>query len=297
MAYILYYAIPAFVILLVFEYIYAKRHNLRWHYTKDSLVSITMGIGNVLIGILAKLIVLGAYYAVYQFRIFELGFHWWVWVLLFFAEDLTYYVFHRFSHEIRYFWASHVVHHSSEYYNLATALRQTWTGHLSGAFIFWLWLPFLGFHPLMVAAMQSISLIYQFWIHTESIRKLPHWFETVFNTPSHHRVHHSSDVDYLDQNHAGVLIIWDKLFGTFTAERENTSNKYGLTENIRSFNPFWVAFHEWIQMYLDVKKARSGYERWMYLFGPPGWAPGEENKSSKALKSKKSQIEDTIHGA
>jgi sterol desaturase/sphingolipid hydroxylase (fatty acid hydroxylase superfamily) len=137
-------------------------------------------------------------------------------------------------------WASHVVHHSSEKYNLAAALRQTWTGNLTGSFIFWSWMPLVGFQPKMIFFMQSVSLIYQFWIHTEGIKRLPKWFEFIFNTPSHHRVHHGTDVLYLDKNHAGILIIWDRLFGSF--QPEIFTPKYGLTKNVKTFNPVKIAF-------------------------------------------------------
>src|SRR5690606_20222356 len=150
-----------------------------------------------------KGVIFGFYTLLYQFRLFDIGAQWWAWVLLFFADDFSYYWFHRTAHSSRYFWASHVVHHPSQKYNLGPALRQTWSGDLSGRFIFLMWLPLLGFHPLMIMTMQSISLLYQFWIHTEVIKKFPRPIEFIFNTPSHHRVHHSSDIKYLDKNHAG----------------------------------------------------------------------------------------------
>ena len=177
-------------------------------------------------------------------------------MLLFFAEDFTYYVFHRTSHECRFFWASHVVHHSSQRYNLGTALRQTWTGGISFSFIFWLWLPLIGFPPIMIMTMQAISLLYQFWIHTELIRTLGP-LEAFFNTPSHHRVHHASNLRYLDRNHAGTLIIWDRLFGTFEPEDAAEPPIYGLTRNIDTYNPVRIAFHEWWDIARDLRSARD----------------------------------------
>ncbi|NNK80715.1 MAG: sterol desaturase family protein, partial [Flavobacteriales bacterium] len=203
---------------------------------KDSAASISMGLGNVAIGLLAKGIILGALSLFYQFKIAEIPISWWSWVLLFFAEDLSYYWMHRISHRSKFFWASHVVHHSSQHYNLSTALRQTWTGPFF-TFIFWLWLPLIGFHPIMIMTQMSISLLYQFWIHTETVDKMPQWFEAIFNTPSHHRVHHASNPRYLDRNHAGILILWDRLFGTFEPESVQEKPVYGLTKNIDSFNP------------------------------------------------------------
>ncbi len=276
-------AIPAFVILLLAEIVFNILTHKDLFETKDTLSSLAMGIGNVLTGIFAKAVVFAAYLGVYQFRIFEIGYEWWAWVLLFFLEDVSYYIFHRVSHHSRYFWASHVVHHSSQKYNLGTALRQTWTGNITGSFVFWLWLPLVGFHPVMIMTMQAISLIYQFWIHTEVIGKLPKPIEWFFNTPSHHRVHHSSDIKYLDKNHAGVLIIWDRMFGTFQEEEEHPT--YGLTKNINTYNPFLIATHEWIDMFKDVFKPISWKERFQYIFGPPGWSHDGSRKTTAQLRA------------
>jgi len=198
---------------------------------------------------------------------------------LFFAEDFSYYWFHRCSHNCRYFWASHVIHHSSEKYNLGTALRQTWTGNLSGSFVFWIWLPLIGFHPLMVMTMMTINLLYQFWIHTEVIHKLPRSFEWLFNTPSHHRVHHGSNLKYLDLNHAGTLMIWDRMFGTFKAEEDRP--RYGLTKNLNSFNPLKIAFHEWRQIAVDLYAAPGFINKLKYLFSAPGWSHDGTRKTTR----------------
>ena len=189
---LIYYAIPAFIILIAIEVLVSNKMKLKTYFFKDAATSISMGLGNVAINLIAKGLVLTALIYMYQFRLFSIPFTWWSWLLILFADDFTYYWFHRISHENRFFWASHIVHHSSQRYNLSTALRQTWTGSFT-SFIFWLWLPLLGFHPLMILTQMSISLLYQFWIHTETIDKLPNWFEAIFNTPSHHRVHHATN--------------------------------------------------------------------------------------------------------
>jgi len=237
---------------------------------KDASASISMGLGNVFLGIFAKIIVLSALTYVYMnFRLFTIPFVWWAWILIFFAEDFAYYWFHRISHENRFFWASHVIHHSSQKYNLSTALRQTWTGSFI-SFIFWLPLPLLGFHPVMILAQMSISLIYQYWIHTELIIRMPKWFESIFNTPSHHRVHHATNPQYLDRNHAGILIIWDKIFGTFEPEIEKPI--YGLVTNIDTFNPVKIAFQEWVHLFKDAFTGNiSVTDRFLYFLKPPGW--------------------------
>jgi len=264
------YAIPFFIITLIIEIIVDVREKANAYETKDAVTSISMGLGNVFLGILSKALIFGIFIFVYEnFRFFTIPFTWWAWVLILFVDDFAYYWFHRISHESRFFWASHIVHHSSQKYNLSTALRQTWTGGFL-SFIFWLWLPLLGFHPVMILAQMSISLIYQYWIHTELIKKMPNWFEVILNTPSHHRVHHATNPQYLDRNHAGIFIIWDKWFGTFIPEKEKPV--YGLVKNISSFNPLYVAFHEWIAMFKDVFTSKTSFiNRLKYIVKPPGW--------------------------
>ena len=219
---LIHYAIPFFILTVILEIILTVKVKLEDYDFKDATTSVLMGLGNVFLGFLSKAMVLTLFLFLYNYRIFTIYFTWWSWILILFAEDFTYYWFHRISHESRLFWASHVVHHSSKKYNLSTDLRQTWSGSFY-SFIFWLPLILVGFHPIMVMVQMSISLIYQYWIHTELINKLPKWFEAIFNTPSHHRVHHATNPQYLDRNHAGIFIIWDKLFKTFEAEVEKTA--------------------------------------------------------------------------
>lgn len=277
------YAIPGFIILLAAEVVVTAIQHKDYYETKDTASSLTMGIGNVIVGFVGKALVFATLSLVYQFRLFTVDMtQWWAWVILFFADDFSYYWFHRISHSSRYFWASHVVHHSSMKYNLGTALRQTWTGNITGAFVFWLWLPLVGFSPVSVMTMQSISLLYQFWIHTEHINKFPAPIEFIFNTPSHHRVHHGSDLEYLDKNHAGVLIIWDRLFGTFALENDRPT--YGLTTNLNSHNPVRIAFHEWIAIGQDIRKAGSLRTALGYIFGPPGWSHDGSRRTTKQLR-------------
>ena len=285
---ILVHSIPGFIILIVAEVIFAVRTQRELYDVKDASTSIALGLGNLLTGLVSKSIILAVFVFLYRFRFFTIPYTaWWAWVLCFFADDFSYYWFHRTAHEVRWFWASHVVHHSSERYNLAAALRQTWTGDLTGSFIFWTWMPLVGFEPGMILMMQSFSLLYQFWIHTEVIGKMPSWYEAIFNTPSHHRVHHGSDIEYLDKNHAGTLIIWDRMFGTFEAEQQRPT--YGLTQNVHTFNPVRVAFYEWIRMARDLGKARTWKQAFYFVFGAPGWSPDGVGKTTKALRSEKLQ--------
>jgi sterol desaturase/sphingolipid hydroxylase (fatty acid hydroxylase superfamily) len=246
-----------------------------------------MGLGSTVAGLLIGGVVVAASLAVYQHRLFEIPMTAvWAWVAIFLLEDLTYYWFHRLSHERRFWWAAHVNHHSSQHYNLSTALRQTWTGGISGTWLLWLPLSLLGFPPAMVAIQKGISLVYQFWIHTEAIGRMPRWFEAVFNTPSHHRVHHARNPRYLDRNYAGILIVWDRLFGTFEPELDEEPCRYGIVKNIGAFNPLRVAFHEWVAIGRDLAGARSLREAAGYLFGPPGWSPDGSRLTSEALRAR-----------
>lgn len=279
---ILFYAIPFFVLLLSLEALFSYRENKDLYEKKDTWSSLALGIGNVLTGFITKALIFGLFTILYKYRLFTLeASNWWVWVLLFFADDFSYYWFHRVSHHVNWFWASHVVHHSSQRYNLAAALRQTWTGNATGSFLFWAWMPLVGFHPILVLLMQQVSLIYQFWIHTETIKKMPPWFEFAFNTPSHHRVHHGSDLKYLDKNHAGILIIWDRLFGTFKLEQERPN--YGLTRNVNTFNPVFVAFAEWKHLYRKMTSTHSPKDALKYLIKPPGWSHDGTTKTAKEM--------------
>ena len=282
---IIIYAIPFFVFAMLLEFFVASAKNIKSYTAKDAFSSIAMGLGNVFIGFVSKLFVFAALYYVYEnLRIFTIPITWWSFIILFFLDDFSYYWFHRTSHENRFFWASHVVHHSSKHYNLSTALRQTWTGSFY-SFIFWLWLPLIGFHPGMIIFQMSISLLYQFWIHTELIQKMPKHIELFFNTPSHHRVHHGSNPIYLDKNHAGILIIWDKLFGTFQPELKSEKVQYGLVVNIKTYNPIFIAFNEWGALFKDLNtKNISVRDRIKYLYKPPGWKHDGTGKLSTDLK-------------
>ena len=185
------------------------------------------------------------------------------------AWDFLYYWEHRWMHEIRLLWAHHVTHHSSERYNLSTALRQPWSPFLT----FWVFLPMpaLGFPARTVAKAGQLNLLYQYWIHTEAIDRLPKAAELVLNTPSHHRVHHGANKQYIDKNYGGVLILWDRLFGTFEPEVRRV--KYGLTKNIKTFNPLRIAYHELADIGRDVRRARTWRARIGHVLGPPGWSP------------------------
>jgi sterol desaturase/sphingolipid hydroxylase (fatty acid hydroxylase superfamily) len=289
-------AVPFFVLAVILEIALARFGVIKANYEgRDTMASLSMGLGRSVAAILTAGVTFAATVWVYQHRVFDVPFDaWWGWAAIFFLEDLTYYWFHRLSHERRFWWAAHVNHHSSQHYNLSTALRQTWTGGISGTWLLWLPLAFVGFSPAQIAIQQGISLVYQFWIHTEAIGRMPAWFEAVFNTPSHHRVHHARNPRYLDRNYAGILIIWDRLFGTFQPELDEEKCRYGIVKNLGDFNVLRVAFHEWIGIGKDLLAARSPRDVLGYLFGPPGWSPDGSRETSATLRAQWAAARDKV---
>ena len=206
------------------------------------------------------------------------------WVLLFFAQDLAYYVLHYADHYCRFFWATHSTHHSSEKFNFTVAIRSS-VFQPFYRFLFYIPLTLIGFEALDIVFMYAACQVYGFWVHTELIGKLPRWFEFVFVTPSHHRVHHASNPIYLDKNMGMVLIIWDRIFGTFQEELESVPTKFGLTSNIHTNNPIKVVFHEWRNIIIDVYHAKGLTAKFGYIFGQPGWSPDGSRLTSSQLKT------------
>ncbi|MFL0672277.1 MAG: sterol desaturase family protein [Erythrobacter sp.] len=283
------YAIPLFVALVLAEMIWAKFRAPEAYEPKDTLVSLLFGLGSTVAGALLGGFAVWVFFATYEYRVFDMGPEWWAvwwaWPLCFVLDDLKYYWVHRAGHRIRWMWAAHVNHHSSQHYNLSTALRQTWTGPITFGFLFAVPLVLLGFHPVMIAICGGFNLIYQFWIHTEAIGRMPRWFEAVMNTPSHHRVHHATNPRYLDRNYAGVFIVWDKLFGTFTPEVDDEPIRYGIVKQLGSFNLLWAVFHEWIGMITDIARAPWRHKL-SYLLREPGWSHDGSRETSDMIRSR-----------
>lgn len=263
-------SIPLFFILIGIEAAYSVYKNLQYYRFNDAISNLSQGIGSQLVGIFLKTATFFSYLWIFDhWRFYSFPDTIWTWLLLFLGVDFFYYWFHRMSHEVNALWAAHIVHHQSEEYNLTVALRQSW---FQGGFswIFYLPLAFAGFDPLMFLTVSSFNTLYQFWIHTRTIGKMGP-LEWIINTPSHHRVHHGSNKKYIDKNHAGSLIIWDRMFGTFQAEEEEVV--YGITRPLASWNPVWANFHYWIDLFRIARTGSTLRKKLLVFVKPPGWQP------------------------
>ena len=269
------YAIPAFILLLIGDILWSFLRDDKEYRYADTFSSLSCGILNQFVAVLFASTIAYTYLSVFQFRFFSLESiePWIVWTVGFVGVDFCYYWFHRSHHRVNLLWASHIVHHSSEEYNLSVALRQSAVGSLFGIW-FYLPLALLGI-PLKVFLFSYYSnLIYQFWIHTQRVRKTPFWFEAIMNTPSHHRAHHGINPQYIDRNYAGVLIIWDKIFGTFVPEVEKP--RYGITKQLHSFNPFWAQFHYFVELIQRAVTLTNWREKLSVWWKPPEWSAKNE---------------------
>ncbi len=260
-------AIPFFALLIAGEALWAYfKSSDEYADRKDTWGNIFLGFMSVVWGALFGLVTGYAYIFCYDLAPYKFPADaWWTWAALFFVDDFAYYIFHRVSHESRLFWNFHVVHHSSQHYNLSVAVRQSWFSGILH-WIFYAPVMLLGFAPWMFALMHGFNLIYQFWIHTRFIRTLGP-LEYILNTPSHHRVHHGVNEAYLDKNYAGVLIIWDRMFGSFIAETEEP--RYGIVKPISSYNPLWINTHAWFEMFDAMKERRGIRAKLRCVFASP----------------------------
>jgi sterol desaturase/sphingolipid hydroxylase (fatty acid hydroxylase superfamily) len=234
-----------------------------------------MGLGSLVVNGGARIAALLFYAWLYELSPLRLDTHqWWAWVYAILAVDLLFYTEHRAAHRVRILWAAHQAHHNSQYFNLSTAVRQKWNPWWE--LLVWVPLPLLGMPPWMIFLSFSVNLVFQFFVHTEKIDRLPRPIEFLFNTPSHHRVHHASDPEYLDKNYAGIFIIWDRMFGSFVEEKRKPT--YGLTKNVDSYNPFKLQYHEYASIFRDVHHAPRWRDKLGYIFAPPGWKPADERE-------------------
>lgn len=264
------FATPLFLLALWVEHRHFMALGRRAYQADDTRASLWMGVISLGVEIVPKVLTFAVIVVLAELSPLRdvVGRQPWAWALLFLLDDLTYYVLHRANHTVRLFWAGHVPHHSSQRYNFATALRQG-PGERIHKYLFWLPLPLLGFDPGMILTVMALSLLYQFFLHTEWMGPWPRPLSWLLNTPSHHRVHHASNGPYLDRNHGGVLIVWDRLFGTFVAEDPAEPVRYGLTKNLARHDAPYVATHEYRAIWADVRHSRSVGEALYRIFGPP----------------------------
>jgi sterol desaturase/sphingolipid hydroxylase (fatty acid hydroxylase superfamily) len=269
------YAIPVFFLLMLIEFGVAHARGRQVYRVNDTIGSLSLGVTSQLTELATKLVIIGIYALCYEYlRVFTLPLDaWWTWVLGLLVYDFLYYWHHRMGHEVAVLWATHVVHHSSEEFNLSTALRQTSSRFLLG-WIFYLPMAALGFPVLVFIVVGLIDLLYQYWIHTELIGKLG-WFDRVFASPSNHRVHHAVNDKYLDKNYGGILILWDRMFGTFIDEDDKEPCVYGTRSRLGTFSPLWANLEVFSALAKDAWHARSWADKARVFLKHPGWRPAD----------------------
>ncbi|MDC6351603.1 sterol desaturase family protein [Zeaxanthinibacter sp. PT1] len=279
------YGVPCFIAFILLELTYSKTHgDDDLYHWKDLFASGFMGVGSAILGPLFKVIFM-VFLFEYTYELFNpvvggvrthilgyesFGYAWYVWIFCMLADDFTYYCFHRANHEIRILWAAHIVHHSSDNFNLGTAVRNGWFTILYKP-LFYMWMPALGFPPEMVIVCLGIEALWQFQLHSVYVPKLG-FLETFLNTHTMHQVHHAQNVEYLDKNHGGILNVFDRMFGTYKALDESIDVKYGVIHAPNSYNPVVILTHEFKDIWKDMRKSGNWYHKFMYVFGPPGWS-------------------------
>jgi sterol desaturase/sphingolipid hydroxylase (fatty acid hydroxylase superfamily) len=283
------YAIPMFFLLIAIELIAEKWRKTDFYRTNDAISSLSTGVLSQMVGLAKNLVPLTIYVVVFEnFAQFDWQKSTWFWVMAFVLYDLCYYWKHRLGHEMSLFWAAHVVHHSSEEYNLTTALRQT-SGNLLG-WVFYIPLAFMGIDPYVLISVGSLNLVYQFWVHTRHVPKLG-WFEWFFVSPSNHRVHHAQNAIYLDRNYGGVFIVWDRLFNTFQEEQEAEPPIYGVRKALKSWNPIWANAQVYSQLVKDSIRTKHWRDKFRVWFGRTGWRPADVQKAYPMTKSDLNRFE------
>lgn len=290
------YGLPAFAAFILLELTYSKTHGKKDLYDwKDLGASTAMGVGAALLSPLLKVISAGVVFNI-VFDIFNpevngvrtnifgweaFGYAWYIWLICQLLDDFSYYWFHRLNHTVRFLWAAHIVHHSAEKFNFGTGVRNGWFTLVYKP-LFYMWLPAIGFRPEMVLVCLGIEALWQFQLHTQYVPKLG-FLEKILNTHTMHQVHHSQNLEYLDKNHGGYLIFFDKLFGTYAELDDNVDIKYGVIHPPKSYNPVEILTHEYRDIWKDVKNSKNIKEAFMYVFGPPGWSPDGSTLTVKQI--------------
>lgn len=301
------YALPFFAALITLEIVLSLKHERHLYYWNDFFASLSMGGGAAILATVTKLTSIGAFF--FLFEVFKpirmallgyeyLGWAWYVWIICQFFDDFNYYWYHRLSHTVRVLWAAHIVHHSSENFNLGSGVRNGWVT-LFYKPMFWMWMPIVGFHPIMVATCLGIQAIYQFHLHTRSVPRLG-LLEKFMNTPTQHQVHHSQNLEYLDKNHGGFLNIFDRVFGSFLELDQKIDPKFGVIHPPKTNNPFDIVSHEYRAILNDVKRAPTFKHKLMYIFGEPGWSHDGSTKTVKEIQKELAEgkaVSLAAHGA
>lgn len=273
---------PVFLLTIAAELLWWRARGRQVYEWRETFNNSVLALSHQVADALAWSLLLGLFHAVWRHRLFEIPFNLASVILLYVLQDFLYYWFHRASHRIRWMWASHVVHHSQESLNLSTAFRQSLSYPISGMWVFWLPLAWIGFKPEHIVLCVAVNLAFQFFVHTEAVDKLPRPLEWLFNTPSHHRVHHARNPQYIDRNYAGVLVIWDRLFGSFVPEDPADPCDYGITRQLRTRNPIRMVFHEWIDLFRDVARPGPLRLRAKHLWAPPEWQRDNADNADNA---------------
>ena len=296
------YGVPCFLALILLELTYSKHSEKKnlYHY-KDLFSSLFLGVGSAVVAALVKtvsaIVIFVWIYDVFnpivdgvRMNIFgwqAFSYAWYVWIFCQVADDFSYYWFHRQNHMVRFFWAAHIVHHSSDNFNLGTAVRNGWFTILYKP-LFYLWMPAIGFPPEMILVCLGIESLWQFQLHSLYIPKMG-WIEKIFNTHTMHQVHHAKNIEYMDKNHGGFLNAFDKIFGTWKSLDENIDISYGVTTPPDSYNPMVILTHEYSNIWADIKKSKNWRHKFMYIFGPPGWS---HDGSTLTIKQVRKQLAD-----
>ncbi|MEP3420928.1 MAG: sterol desaturase family protein [Erythrobacter sp.] len=281
--------IALIVIPLYFISIFAESIFNHFHHRdgvgdlKDNFASMGMGLVSAVTNGATAFITVGALFWAAQYQLFDIPLTVASLIACFILDDSRFYWHHRVAHRVRWVWAMHVTHHSSQQFNFSVALRQSWTKHFTGTMMFKVPLVLIGFDPIAVLFCGVINATYQFFLHTELVNRMPRWYEFIFNTPSHHRVHHGRNPEYLDANYAGTLIVWDRMFGTFVEEKAEVD--YGLVKNLETLNPFIIVFHEYWAIAKDQMQGLTIWQRLCYVLAPPGWSHDGSRLSSEQIKA------------
>jgi sterol desaturase/sphingolipid hydroxylase (fatty acid hydroxylase superfamily) len=263
---LLIWAAPAMFLFVIIEYIVSKITHKEYYNKKETIGSILVGIGNVIIGVLLKASLFIVFVLVYNALPWRLSLNWWTFIPCYILFDFCSYWTHNISHRLRFFWAAHVVHHSASHFNLTVSFRLSWMQYIKIIFI--LPVALMGFHPVIIFLTSQLAVLFQFWVHTEYIGKLPRIIEYIFATPSNHRVHHGSQPKYINKNYAATFIIWDRIFGTYQAEEE--AAVYGITKALpKKSNPFHINFHEYYDILRDIKAVKNWKKKLFVIFGDP----------------------------